>query len=71
MARSPLFWVYCLWATCAICAGLMIIGDAKSSGLAVGLEAGFATLLVGLVSTTNGAARIVIGMLYDLSLIHI
>lgn len=65
MARSPLFWVYCLWATCAICAGLMIIGDAKSSGLAVGLEAGFATLLVGLVSTTNGAARIVIGMLYD------
>ena len=65
MARSPLFWVYCLWATCAICAGLMIIGDAKSSALAVGLEAGFATLLVGLVSTTNGAARIVIGMLYD------
>ena len=45
MARSPLFWVYCLWATCAICAGLMIIGDAKSSALAVGLEAGFATLL--------------------------
>ena len=65
MARSSLFWVYCLWATCAICAGLMIIGDAKSSALAVGLEAGFATLLVGLVSTTNGAARIVIGMLYD------
>ena len=59
MARSPLFWVYCLWATCAICAGLMIIGDAKSSGLAVGLEAGFATLLVGLVSTTNGAAQVI------------
>ncbi|MEG0302417.1 MFS transporter [Gordonibacter sp.] len=64
-ARSPLFWIYCIWATCALCAGLIIIGDAKPAALAVGLEAGFATLLVGLVSTTNGLARIVIGMVYD------
>lgn len=63
--RSPLFWIYCIWATCALCAGLMIIGDAKSSALSVGLEAGFATLLVGLVSTANGVARIVIGVVFD------
>ncbi len=65
MVRTPLFWVYSVWATCAICAGLMIIGDAKPAALAVGLEAGFATLLVGLVSTTNGVARIVIGVVFD------
>ncbi|MEG0323923.1 MAG: hypothetical protein RR619_07990, partial [Raoultibacter sp.] len=63
--RSPLFLIYCLWATCALCAGLIIIGDAKPAALAVGLEAGFATLLVGLVSTTNGFARIIIGVVYD------
>ncbi len=65
VVRSPLFWIYVIWEICPLCVGLVIIGDAKQAALAVGLEVGLATLLVGLVSTTNGLARIVIGVVYD------
>lgn len=65
VTRSSLFWIYVIWEICPLCAGLIIIGDAKQAALAVGLEVGLATLLVGLVSTTNGLARIVIGVVYD------
>lgn len=65
VVRSSLFWIYVIWEICPLCVGLIIIGDAKQAALAVGLEVGLATLLVGLVSTTNGLARIVIGVVYD------
>lgn len=63
--RSPLFYVYWIWAIIVIAIGLATIGNCASDAQLVGLDAGFATLLVGLVSTCNGLARVVIGMIYD------
>lgn len=65
MIQAPLFYVYCVWATCLICAGLTLIGDAKQGALTLGVAATTATLLVGFVSATNGVSRVVLGMIYD------
>ena len=62
---SPTFYVYCVWAVIVIAIGLATIGNCASDAQLVGLDAGFASLLVGLVSTCNGLARVVIGMVYD------
>lgn len=63
--KSSTFYVYWVWAIIVIAIGLTTIGNAASDAQAVGLDAGFATLLVGLVSTCNGLARVVIGLIYD------
>ncbi|WP_139653642.1 MFS transporter [Raoultibacter phocaeensis] len=63
--KTPTFYVYWIWAIIVIAIGLATIGNAASDAQAVGLDAGFATLLVGLVSTCNGLARVVIGLIYD------
>lgn len=63
--KTPIFYIYYIWATIVIAVGLATIGNAASDAVSVGLDVGFASLLVGLVSTANGLSRIVIGMLYD------
>lgn len=63
--KTPTFYVYWIWAIIVIAIGLATIGNCASDAQLVGIDAGFATLLVGLVSTCNGLARIVIGMIYD------
>lgn len=63
--KTPTFYVYWIWAIIVIAIGLATIGNAASDAQMVGLDVGFATLLVGLVSTCNGLARVVIGILYD------
>lgn len=63
--KSPTFYVYYVWAIIVIAIGLATIGNCASDAQLVGWDAGFATLLVGLVSTCNGLARVVIGLLYD------
>lgn len=63
--KAPTFYVYWIWAIIVIAIGLATIGNCASDAQAVGLDAGFATLLVGLVSTCNGLARVVIGVIYD------
>ena len=63
--KTPTFYVYWIWAIIVIAIGLATIGNAASDAQAVGLDAGFATLLVGLVSTCNGLARVIIGLIYD------
>ena len=45
--------------------GLATIGNCAANAQLVGIDAAFATLLVGLVSTCNGLARVVVGMIYD------
>ena len=62
---TPLFYVYWVWAIIVIGIGLATIGNCASDAQLVGWDAGFATLLVGLVSTCNGLARVVIGVIYD------
>lgn len=63
--KTPSFYVYWLWASIVIAIGLATIGNCASDAQLVGVEAGFATLLVGLVSTCNGLARVVVGAIFD------
>ena len=63
--KSSTFYVYWVWAIIVIAIGLATIGNCASDAQLVGVGAGFATLLVGLVSTCNGLARVVIGIVYD------
>ncbi|MDO4502157.1 MAG: MFS transporter [Coriobacteriia bacterium] len=63
--KTPMFYVYWVWAIIVIAVGLATIGNCASDAQAVGWDEGFATLLVGLVSVCNGLARVVIGMIFD------
>lgn len=63
--KTPTFYVYWVWAVIVIAIGLATIGNASSDAQMVGVDVGFATLLVGLVSTCNGLARVIIGTIYD------
>ena len=63
--KTPLFYVYWIWATIVIAIGLATIGNCASDAQLVGWDAGFASLLVGLVSTFNGVGRVLVGMIYD------
>ncbi len=63
--KSPTFYAYLIWAIIVIAIGLATIGNCASDAQLVGWDAGFATLLVGLVSTCNGLARVVMGIVYD------
>ena len=66
MLKSSSF--YGLWACYFIgcLAGLMAISIAKPVGTDVGIEAGFATFLVGFFAIFNGAGRPVFGSLTDI-----
>lgn len=63
--KTPVFYIYWVWAIIVIAIGLATIGNCASDAQLVGWDVGFATLLVGLVSTCNGLARVIIGMIYD------
>ncbi len=63
--KTPLFYVYWIWALIVIAIGLATIGNCASDAQLVGWDAGFASLLVGLVSTLNGLGRVVVGLIYD------
>lgn len=63
--KTPIFYVYYIWAVIVIAVGLATIGNAAADATSLGLDEGFASLLVGLVSTFNGLSRIIIGIVYD------
>ena len=63
--KSSTFYVYWVWAIIVIAIGLATIGNCAANAQLVGIDAAFATLLVGLVSTCNGLARVGVGMIYD------
>ncbi|MEF9877515.1 MAG: MFS transporter [Gordonibacter sp.] len=63
--KTSTFYIYWIWAIIVIAIGLATIGNCASDAQSVGIDVGFATLLVGLVSTCNGLARVVIGLIYD------
>lgn len=63
--KTPTFYVYCIWAIIVIAIGLATIGNCASDAQLAGWDATAATLLVGFVSTFNGLARVVIGLIYD------
>lgn len=63
--KTPTFYVYWVWAIIVIGIGLATIGNCASDAQMVGISASTATFLVGIVSTFNGLARIVMGTVYD------
>ncbi|MDR2672966.1 MAG: MFS transporter [Coriobacteriales bacterium] len=62
---TRVFWLYSVWATIVIACGLTLIGTAGQGATLLGFDAGFAALLVGLVSTMNGIGRIINGSIFD------
>ncbi len=62
---TKVFWIYCVWATIVIACGLTLIGSAKQGAESLGIDANFAALLVGLVSTMNGVGRLINGTIFD------
>lgn len=65
MFKTPIFYLYYGWAIILLAIGLVAIGSCAADAVLVGIDVGFASLLVGLVGTCNGAARILIGLLFD------
>lgn len=64
--KSPIFYVYWLWAIIVIAVGLATIGDTAGAATSFGgWLAAFASLLVGLVSALNGVGRVLVGIIYD------
>lgn len=63
--KTPIFYAYYFFAVIILAIGLTTIGSVASDAMRVGIEEGFASLLVGFVSTANGLSRIVIGILFD------
>lgn len=63
--KTPMFYVYWVWAIIVIGIGLATIGNCASDAQMVGIDASTATFLVGVVSTANGCARVIMGMVYD------
>lgn len=63
--KTPSFYLYWLWASIIGAIGLATIGNCASDAQLVGIDAGFATLLVGLVSTCNGLSRVIVGIVFD------
>lgn len=63
--KTSTFYLYWFWAIIVIAIGLATIGNCASDAQLVGIDAGFASLLVGLVSVCNGLSRVVIGIVYD------
>lgn len=65
MLKTPIFYLYFLWAVLLFGALMTLMGDSKQGALALGVDASLATLIVGLVSMMNGLARVVVGMVFD------
>ena len=63
--RVKVFWVYSIWGVAIVVCGLTLIGSAAQGAITLGVDAGFAALLVGLVSTMNGLGRVINGVLFD------
>lgn len=63
--ETSTFYIYWIWAIIVIAIGLATIGNCASDAQLVGIDAGFASLLVGLVSVCNGLSRVLIGIVYD------
>lgn len=63
--KTPVFYLYWIWAIIVIAIGLATIGNCAADAMRIGAEEGFASLLVGLVSTFNGLSRIIVGLLFD------
>ncbi len=63
--KTPLFYVYWIWAIIVIAVGLATLGFGATDGVEAGFDSGFAVLLVSIVSAFNGVGRVIVGAIYD------
>ena len=61
----PIFWIYFVWCILTMATGVVVIGNVAADSQLLGISAGIATTLVGVVALCNGLARIVFGMIFD------
>lgn len=63
--KTPLFYVYWIWAIIVIAVGLATLGFGATDGVEAGFDSGFAVLLVSIVSAFNGVGRVIVGTIFD------
>lgn len=63
--KTPLFYVYWIWATIVIAVGLATLGFGASDGVLAGFDSATAVLLVSIVSAFNGIGRVIVGTIFD------
>jgi len=63
--KTRTFWLFCLWSTPCIACGLVLIGSALQGAASLGMDLGFAALLVGLMGVMNAVGRLATGVLTD------
>lgn len=65
MLAEPLIYLYLFFLILVTALGIGFTGDAMQGALAVGIDPGIATVLVGVLSVANGLSRLVAGALND------
>lgn len=63
--KTPEFYAFFLWVGLLVSASFTLTGNSKVGAVDLGIDPGFATLLVGFVSLSNGLARVISGMVFD------
>ena len=65
MLRRPSFWLFFFWVIALIFGALMYVAHATPMALALGASTATATYMPGLISTCNGAGRVIGGYSFD------
>lgn len=63
--RDPAFYLYYIWATIILGAGLVMIGTSKQGALELGINDVIATNLVGIIPIINGLSGLSMGAIFD------
>lgn len=65
MIRRGVFWLYLFWCWILLGLGLAVVGQAAMFAADMGAAPAFAATAVGMLSLGNGAARVVLGVIFD------
>lgn len=63
--KTPLFYLFWIWAAIVGGISLTVVGNCASDAQLIGWEAGFATVLVSIVSTFNAFGRVIFGKIVN------
>lgn len=63
--KDPAFYLYYIWATIILGAGLVMIGTSKQGAIELGIDDLIATNLVGIIPIINGLAGLSMGAIFD------
>ncbi|MDL2234367.1 MFS transporter [Ruminococcaceae bacterium OttesenSCG-928-L11] len=65
MLVSKPLWLFLGWFVLLMAGGMLVIGQASPYAQSIGATEGFAAVAVGILSLSNGAGRIVTGIVFD------